>query len=434
MSMISFWRREFGPSASWDVHGAPSGDYRITARGLDGPSPKAPIENPRWMASCLSEIVHFATPHTVFALDVDVVQALLDIHAIVYPIAHHPPARELVLQRRRGEYLEALGDDLTDALSQGLLRLEKLEPLTAFFELGEEDAPPAQAHTAPEDTFIAMHLVDATDQPVPNRRYRLDLPDGSTREGRFASDGTFRFDDIAPGTARLKMVDQAIDGGRQIKEPASSSAHRVKQGDCLSSIAEQHGLYWKTVWDFSENEGLRKQRKSPNVLCPDDVVAIPEHYQKEFTLQTGKSHRLVAKQTRTSIKIRFNLNDTVLSNEPYRLYIDEDSATVIDGSTTKSGDIETSVPAMAKSVTIAFSKRNFARTFMLGQLDPVDTTMGLQARLRQLGYLRGPVDGKMGPLTAAALRGFQTSHKLPPSGEADAATLDKLGAAYGDAH
>jgi peptidoglycan hydrolase-like protein with peptidoglycan-binding domain len=48
------------------------------------------------------------------------------------------------------------------------------------------------------------------------------------------------------------------------------------------------------------------------------------------------------------------------------------------------------------------------------------------------GYYRGRVDGKYGSRTAFAVRAFQSSAGLPPTGRLDMQTLDALGSADTD--
>ena len=50
----------------------------------------------------------------------------------------------------------------------------------------------------------------------------------------------------------------------------------------------------------------------------------------------------------------------------------------------------------------------------------------VQRALANLGYDPGPVDGRMGPLTRAALRVFQAEHGLTPHGQIDDATFERL--------
>ncbi len=57
-----------------------------------------------------------------------------------------------------------------------------------------------------------------------------------------------------------------------------------------------------------------------------------------------------------------------------------------------------------------------------------DTDMvQVQQALKEKGYDPGPVDGILGPSTKAALRAFQKSGGLEPSGQLDRGTVEKLG-------
>lgn len=51
----------------------------------------------------------------------------------------------------------------------------------------------------------------------------------------------------------------------------------------------------------------------------------------------------------------------------------------------------------------------------------------VQMKLRYLGYYRGPVDGRFGPGSRAALARFQRHHGLRPTGWYDSRTLRRLG-------
>jgi peptidoglycan hydrolase-like protein with peptidoglycan-binding domain len=57
---------------------------------------------------------------------------------------------------------------------------------------------------------------------------------------------------------------------------------------------------------------------------------------------------------------------------------------------------------------------------------------GAQYQLMSRGYYRGRVDGKYGRQTAFALRAFQSSAGLPPTGRLDMPTLDVLGSSNTD--
>jgi peptidoglycan hydrolase-like protein with peptidoglycan-binding domain len=56
-----------------------------------------------------------------------------------------------------------------------------------------------------------------------------------------------------------------------------------------------------------------------------------------------------------------------------------------------------------------------------------------QAKLKSEGFDPGPVDGRMGPRTASAVRAYQKAQGLQQSGRLDQATLDRLGIQAGSA-
>jgi Putative peptidoglycan binding domain len=60
-------------------------------------------------------------------------------------------------------------------------------------------------------------------------------------------------------------------------------------------------------------------------------------------------------------------------------------------------------------------------------LSPEQIVAGVQAALQQRGYYTYAVDGKMGPLTRAAIASYQRDHRLPITSGIDPATLGSLG-------
>ena len=58
--------------------------------------------------------------------------------------------------------------------------------------------------------------------------------------------------------------------------------------------------------------------------------------------------------------------------------------------------------------------------------DSGDEVKALQARLRQVGWYGGDVDGKYGEKTVEGVKGFQDKRGFPTTGEIDQRTLDKL--------
>ena len=56
-----------------------------------------------------------------------------------------------------------------------------------------------------------------------------------------------------------------------------------------------------------------------------------------------------------------------------------------------------------------------------------DVVLGVQTKLKHLGYYNGVVDGQMGSQTAAAIRRFQIAQRLKVTGQMNPQTLRRLG-------
>jgi peptidoglycan hydrolase-like protein with peptidoglycan-binding domain len=63
-------------------------------------------------------------------------------------------------------------------------------------------------------------------------------------------------------------------------------------------------------------------------------------------------------------------------------------------------------------------------------MDPITETVGIQKRLRNLGFNCEPT-GEMDDATASAIARFQKKHALEPTGEPGASTIDKLKSRHG---
>lgn len=62
----------------------------------------------------------------------------------------------------------------------------------------------------PSDSWIELELVDDEGEPVADIRYRIELVDGSIREGRTSPEGRVRITGIDPGTCKISFPD--LDG------------------------------------------------------------------------------------------------------------------------------------------------------------------------------------------------------------------------------
>ena len=225
--------------------------------------------------------------------------------------------------------------------------------------------------------------------------------------------------------------------------PVGDGNYQVEAGDCMSSIAEAHGFFWETLWKRIENVDLKSARKNPNVLLPGDRVFIPEKTPREESCATEQKHKFKKKGTPCNLKVRIlepakppsDDAEQTASNQPranvaYLLNID---GKLIDGKTDENGMIEIQMPPAASKGTLTLepgTPHEVKYELALGGLDPIDQVSGVQARLNQLGFSCGPVDGKMGPKTKSGIKKFQQDAGLKPSGEMDDATQAKLREMY----
>jgi len=234
--------------------------------------------------------------------------------------------------------------------------------------------------------------------------------------------------------------------------------YTVKQGDCLSSIAFSHGLFWETVWNHPLNAELRERRQDPNVLQPGDVIFLAEKEQKEESGATEQRHRFRLKGTPVKLRLRVmqepeaiqsherptveqeattshsedpqveseEVEEQPRSNIPYVLMIDGQR---YEGNTDEDGLIEVNIPPNARNGRLMLEPGTPNETLIqlkLGTLNPLGETSGVKQRLANLGFDCGETAEEETPVLQAALRAFQHKHGLEVTSEADQATRAKL--------
>jgi outer membrane protein OmpA-like peptidoglycan-associated protein len=123
------------------------------------------------------------------------------------PLAHRFQAHNALDEARR---LDALSRFVETEVRSGRLQVEFL-PLPALHVRPEVEPPPPPLpprgrSPAKEKTFIAVQLVDQRGQPVPGRRFEIDLPDGSKRQGVTDARGWGGVDDFTlDGEAKIRF-------------------------------------------------------------------------------------------------------------------------------------------------------------------------------------------------------------------------------------
>ena len=88
-----------------------------------------------------------------------------------------------------------------------------------------------------------------------------------------------------------------------------SKKHKIKQGECISSIAEHYGFFPDDIWDDPANAELKEKRKDKNVLFAGDLVVIPDKRLLEETCATEQHHRFRRKRVPEIFRVRLRLLD-----------------------------------------------------------------------------------------------------------------------------
>jgi hypothetical protein len=209
--------------------------------------------------------------------------------------------------------------------------------------------------------------------------------------------------------------------------------YQVRRGDCLSSIAKAYGFAdYRTIYRHPENADFRQKRPNPNIICPGDVLFIPDRETKDVPKGTDQRH--VFKLKRPHVQLRLCLKDDLhrpYESTKYHLRVGFDHW---DGSTNSAGMVEQEVPADATEGEITIfpeggntPDEGYTFSLQLGDLDPVDEMSGVDARLINLGF--GPADAEE-TLSAEdrteALKAFQDKFGLEVTGELTDVTKSKL--------
>ncbi len=219
--------------------------------------------------------------------------------------------------------------------------------------------------------------------------------------------------------------------------------HTVRQGETLSEIAFRFGYAnAEELYRHPDNADLRNKRPNPNVLHPGDEVVLPDHRMRKESAGAGKKHqfRRGAPQKLLKLKLHDHRQPDKFKNVAYTLQVTSDVGTSelsgkLDGEgvlnqqvhvSAKEGVLKLDFPTQSADADNAWSLR-----ILIDHLDPVEEVTGCQARLANLGYDCGALDGDEGPRTKAALQDFQARHGLDITGEVDDKTLAALVADHG---
>ena len=206
----------------------------------------------------------------------------------------------------------------------------------------------------------------------------------------------------------------------------------VQQGDCMSSIAYQHGFFWETLWNLPENAALKAKRKNPNVLMTGDIVHLPDATVKQESRPTNARHKFQLKGVPEVLNMK--MLDADHQPRPNLDYVITIEGVSRRGKTDANGSLKESIPPHAKTGKLvippapgaAGTAETQVMILQLGNLNPITEISGIKARLNNLSFYQGPLDENLDDPTKQAISAFQKKKGLPVTGLPDEATRARL--------
>jgi hypothetical protein len=217
--------------------------------------------------------------------------------------------------------------------------------------------------------------------------------------------------------------------------------HTAKQGDYVTSVAARYGLSdYTEIWDDPANANLKSKRLDPNILLPQDRLFIPDIRVAEYLRPTDVCHKF--KIPATNLQLRIELQRAFappIASNACPMRVDEEYYDTT--ATDEHGLVAHKIKNTAAQASLAI--RNFVQgirgekpsdrlvKLKIGCLDPIDSISGQQARLINLGYYRGSLDGSDPDEMRSAVEEFQCDHGLTVDGDCGPKTQDRLKKVYG---
>jgi len=201
----------------------------------------------------------------------------------------------------------------------------------------------------------------------------------------------------------------------------------VRDGDCIASIAWEHGVRPQSVWEEPANERLRTRRANGYVLQPGDELVIPDRRARSEKVATGKTH--VFRRLDVPEKLNLILLDAKERPREGVSWLIEVGRGPQQGTTAADGRMTAWIPPAAIEGKLLIANEP-PIPLRLGRLRPIDTEEGVKARLANLGFFRTDGSDDAAALRAAVIR-FQHEKLQTPTGLIDDAFRLALREAHG---
>lgn len=202
----------------------------------------------------------------------------------------------------------------------------------------------------------------------------------------------------------------------------------IRQGDFITKLAARFGFDAGTVWSDPKNADLKKIRSSPEVLCPGDVLYIPEPKPKFLPVVVGAVNTFTGTVPTATVRLKLQHEGKPLANVACRLE-GAGQAEPLELTTGGDGSLTFCVPVHCDTALVVIDDPPARHPIFPGHMDPHEVSSGIRQRLVNLGYLDDA--GADPETTAGSLAVFQSDSGLEPTGELDEPTRAMLIDAHG---
>jgi len=202
--------------------------------------------------------------------------------------------------------------------------------------------------------------------------------------------------------------------------------HKVKQGECISSIAYKYGFFPDTLQQDAGNSDLKSLRVDCDIMNPGDVIHVPDKTPRIEEVPTDQRQTFLRKGIPAYLKLQLlDGEQQPCSNVDFTLSFSDKT---ISDSTDIDGYIDKPIPpdTQAVKLTMDIDGNTIEYDIPLGNIDPIEETRGIQERLHNLGYDCGSIDGRYGDKTRSLIKHFQHQQELEVTGDYSDETKEKL--------
>lgn len=282
-----------------------------------------------------------------------------------------------------------------------------------------------------------------------DRKLMLKLPDGSEIEKPLAQanhngDGFIKVEFFPAGEceAWFAGLDEAIwDAATSPVKPATyvpgrwekppADPYRIQAGDCIRNLAARFGLPEQYIWAHPDNKALHDEFRTDahgDTLLPGREIRIPRPREtKKVKVVPGSQYRFAVKVEPWQMKVRLLRGSKPVAGTDFVVKI----AGIADQKPLISGEgwLTFDIPPNASEAKVSPEKPDLPGmtelTFSLGRLPPVESVVGVQHRLSNLGLYAGPRDGLKSAKYDDALKIFQKWRGIEVLGSGGAGEIDE---------